>query len=261
MRITVHGAAGAMGRRVIALVAATEDMELAGATDRPGHPDLGRDAGTLAAVDALGVPISEALATDCDVVVDFSAPEATLRCARRCMESGTPLVIGTTGLSDAQREEIERQVAASIPVLMAPNMSVGVNLLFSLAEGAARALPEGYDVEVIEAHHRRKKDAPSGTAEELVRRLREVPGRGQGTVRHGRQGAVGPRPPAEIGVHAIRGGDIVGEHTVMFAGEGERIELTHRASSRDVFARGALEAAKFLAGQEAGFYTMQDVLA
>jgi 4-hydroxy-tetrahydrodipicolinate reductase len=248
-----------MGQRVIALIAAAADMELVAAVDRPDHPDLGRDAGLLARVGELGVPLSGKLTGKPDVAIDFSAPAATLALARDCARVGVPLLIGTTGLPTETRAEIEGKIAARIPVLVAANMSLGVNLLLRLVETAARALP-GYDAEIIEAHHRRKKDAPSGTARELANRLLEALGRGEGALIYGREGNVGARTSEEIAIHAVRGGDIVGDHTVLFAGEGERIELTHRASSRDVFAQGALRAARFLVQQGPGLYSMQDVL-
>jgi 4-hydroxy-tetrahydrodipicolinate reductase len=259
MRVAVSGAAGAMGLRVIAFVASAPDMELAAALDRPDHPDLCKDAGLLARVGELGVPLTAGLEGKPDVAVDFSAPAATLALARECAGLGVPLVIGTTGLPAEALAEIKDKLAARIPILVAANMSPGVNLLFRLAEAAARALP-GYDVEIIETHHRRKKDAPSGTAKELAGRLLKALGRGEGALIYGREGMVGARTSEEIAIHAVRGGDVVGDHTVVFAAEGERIELTHRASSRDVFARGALRAARFLVAQKPGLYSMQDVL-
>ena len=260
MRVAVNGAAGAMGQRVIALIAAAPDMELVAAMDRADHPDMGKDAGLLARVAELGVPLSAGLTGEPDVAIDFSVPAATLTLARDCARLGVPLLIGTTGLPAEVRAEIEDKVASRIPVLLAANMSLGVNLLLRLVEVAARALP-GYDVEVIEAHHRRKKDAPSGTAKELANRLLKALGRDEEALIYGREGIVGARTSEEIAVHAVRGGDIVGDHTVLFAGEGERIELTHRASNRDVFAQGALRAARFLVQQEPGLYSMEDVLA
>jgi 4-hydroxy-tetrahydrodipicolinate reductase len=262
MRVAVNGAAGAMGKRIVALLAQTDDCELVAALERSDHPDLGEDAGTQAGTAPLGVQLSSALSGDPDVLVDFSSPGATLGRAKKCADLGIAVVIGTTGLSAEQLAEVETQVASRVPVLVASNMSLGVNLMFALTEQVARALPEGYDVEIVEAHHRRKKDAPSGTAMELARRTAAAVARDpEEVVSHGRRGAVGPRKPEEIGVHAIRGGDIVGEHTVIFAAEGERIELTHRASSRDIFAWGAIRAARFLAGQGAGMFSMEDVLA
>jgi len=259
MRVAVSGAAGAMGQRMIALIASAPDMELAGAVDRPDHPDLGKDAGVLARVGELGVPLAGELTDKPDVAIDFSAPAATLAVARQCAGMGVPLVIGTTGLSGEERAELAEAVACSIPVLLAANMSLGVNLLLRLVEVAASALP-GYDVEIIEAHHRRKKDAPSGTARELANRLLQALGRDEEALLYGREGTVGARTSEEIAIHAVRGGDIVGDHTVIFAGEGERLELTHRASSREVFAQGALRAARFLVQQGPGLYSMADVL-
>lgn len=259
MRVAISGAAGAMGQRVVALVAATADMELVAAIERADHPDLGKDAGLLAHVAELGVPLTSDLTGEPDVLIDFSAPTATLARARDCARRGVPLVIGTTGLPAEARAEIEKQIAARIPVLVAANMSLGVNLLVRLAEIAARALP-GYDVEIVEVHHRRKKDAPSGTARELADRLLKALDRGEEALIYGREGITGARTSDEIAIHAVRGGDVVGDHTVIFAGEGERVELTHRATSREVFAQGALRAARFVAGQKPGLYSMQDVL-
>lgn len=261
MNIGVSGAAGAMGKRVTAEVAERDDFTLVAALERPDHPKLGEDAGLVAGVGRLGVPLSDELAEVPQVMVDFSAPEATVDLARACAAENVPVVIGTTGLSDEAKRIIRDEVAARVPVLVAPNMSLGVNLLFRLAETAAEALPAGYDVEIVEAHHRRKKDAPSGTAKELAGRLLQVLDRHHDVLLHGRKGVTGERTGEEIAIHAVRGGDIVGDHTVMFAGTGERLELTHRASSRDVFVRGALLAAQFVVEHEHGLYSMQDVLA
>jgi 4-hydroxy-tetrahydrodipicolinate reductase len=262
MDVALSGAAGAMGRQVVRLVAASEDCELVAAVERADHPDLGQDAGELAGAGALGVPLSAELTGEGDVLIDFSAPEAACAGACACAARGMAVVIGTTGLSPEQRRRIEEEAAARVPVLIAPNMSVGVNLLFALAEEVASALGPGYDVEIVEAHHRRKVDAPSGTAMELLRRVCRATGReAESDARHGRRGATGPREAREVGVHAVRGGDIVGDHTVLFAGQGERLELTHRATSREVFARGALRAARFLVEQAPGLYSMQDMLA
>jgi 4-hydroxy-tetrahydrodipicolinate reductase len=202
----------------------------------------------------------EPLVVTTEVSIDVSVPEASVEIASLCARHGKPLVIGTTGHSDTQMKAID-SAAAACPILVAPNFSVGVNLLFWLTRETAKVLGEAFDTEVIEMHHRLKKDAPSGTA----KRLAELLAGAQATtyekaVRHGRQGIVGQRSPQEIGVHAVRGGSIVGEHTVVFAGEGERIELIHRAASRDTFARGALQAAEWLVGQAPGRYDMQDVL-
>lgn len=261
MRIAVNGAAGAMGKRVVSLIAEAEDCELVAALEAPGHPDLGKDAGAVAGTEPLGVQLSCELSGKPEVLVDFSTPEATLARARDCADGGVAILIGTTGLSAEQRAEIEEQIASKVAVLIAPNMSLGVNLLYSLVEHTARALPTGYDIEIVETHHRRKKDAPSGTAMELARRICRTLERDEDSVlRYGRHGPVGQRGTEEIAIHAVRGGDIVGEHVVIFAGEGERIELTHRAGSRQVFALGAIQAARFLLNQPPGLYSMQDVL-
>ena len=260
MKIAVNGAAGAMGRRVVGAVARAADCTLVAALEFAGHPELGSDAGLVAGQGELGVPISDTLTATPDVLIDFSSPEAAAARAHECAEAGAALVVGTTGLSQAQLAELNEDVAQRVPVLIASNMSVGVNLLYRLIERVAGALPAGYDIEIVEAHHRRKKDAPSGTALEMARRLRKALDRAEDVMVYGREGAVGPRAPSEIGIHAVRGGDIVGDHTVIFAGEGERLELTHRATSRDVFAAGALQAARFLVGKPAGVYSMADVI-
>jgi 4-hydroxy-tetrahydrodipicolinate reductase len=258
--IALNGAAGAMGRRIICLLEDTPDCELTAAMERPGHPDLGRDAGELAGRGPVAIELSSELTADADVLVDFSAPAAAVERATECAGRGMALLVGTTGLSGEQRQAIER-LSDTVPVLIASNLSMGVNLLFRLAEEAASALPDGYDVEIVETHHHRKKDAPSGTALTLAEGICAALGRDPADVLcYGRQGAVGARSEREIGIHAVRGGDIVGEHTVILAGEGERLEITHRATSRDIFARGAIRAARFLASREAGAYTMRDVL-
>jgi 4-hydroxy-tetrahydrodipicolinate reductase len=261
MRIAVNGAGGAMGKRVVAMLGQFPGCELVAALERPGHPDLGKDAGVLAGVTPTGVQVSTGLSGDPNVLIDFSAPDATMARAKECADRGIAVIVGTTGLSPDQVAQVRERIASKVPVLMAPNMSLGLNLLLRLVEDVARALSEGYDVEIVEAHHRRKKDAPSGTAMELARRICRALGRDTDSVLcYGRQGLPGPRKATEIGVHAVRGGDIVGDHTVLFAGDGERIELTHRVTSRDVFARGAIKAAIFLAGRRPGMYTMEDVL-
>ncbi len=260
MRLAVNGAAGAMGRRIIALASEASDIWIVAAADRKDHPDLGKDVGTLSGIGALDVALSSDLSGESDVVVDFSAPAATVKTARICADLGAGLVVGTTGLSEEDVRYLGKDVADSIPVLLAPNMSLGVNIVLDIACRMARALPASYDIEIVEMHHRRKKDAPSGTAREIARRLRGVLSRDESSVCYGREGMVGARPEGEIGVHAVRGGDVVGEHTVIFAGDGERIEVTHSAGSRDVFAHGAIQAARFIYGKPAGLYTMSDVL-
>jgi len=258
-RIAVHGAAGRMGRRVIALAAeAPAEFAVTAALEAPGHQRLGEDAGLLAGVGRLGVPLSAQLLGEADVLIDFSLPEATERLLDVCRAAKIPLVSGTTGLNDAQTAKF-RAAAEEIPVLWAANMSVAVNLALKLAEKAAVALKErDADVEIIERHHRFKQDAPSGTALHFGRLIAGVLG---GMVqRHGREGLCGPRPRNEIGFHAVRAGDNAGEHTVLFGMLGESLELTVRVANRDSYAAGALAAAKFLAGKPPGWYDMNHVL-
>lgn len=248
-----------MGVRLVQLIAEDPEARLACALERPGHPRLGEDAGTPAGIAPLGVPLTtlEALSTGPDVMIDFSHPAAALELARVCRARKVPLVVGTTGFFPDARRELE-QAAADIPLLISPNMSRGVNLLMRLVGEAARALGQAADIEIIERHHRLKKDSPSGTALKLA----EIAAEGAGVTRfvHGREGQVGERPSNEIGIHAVRAGDSPGDHTVLFGMMGETLELSHRASNRDGFVRGAIDAAKFLAGKPAGLYGMADFL-
>ena len=258
------GAGGRMGRQIISLAGRLPDqpVRLVGALESPGSALLGQDAHILAGSGGSEVRISEdptVAFAEARVIIDFTGPESTLRIADYCAEHGKALVIGTTGLTEAENASL-REKSAKIPMLIAPNMSVGVNLLFHLVKKAAEVLSSGYDIEVVEAHHRHKKDAPSGTAVRLKDVLLEALERSESDVRHGRHGIVGARTDNEIGMHALRGGDVVGDHTVSFMTDGERVELTHRASSRDTFARGAISAAVFLDGKEPGLYTMDQVL-
>lgn len=261
LKLAVNGAAGRMGKMLVKVIAEEDECRLVSATEAAGHPRLGEDSGRAAGTSPNGVPLTEDVRGEPEVLLDFSTPEACLHRARECARNGTALVIGTTGLGKDQIAELKESVASSVPVLVAPNMSIGVNLLFSLVEQAARAVGRDWDIEIVEAHHNRKKDAPSGTAGELASIICNALGWDlDRAVCHGREGAVGERPHRQVGVHAVRGGDIVGKHTVLLAGKGQTIELTHTASSRDVFARGAVRAAGFLVDQPAGFYTMDDVL-
>jgi 4-hydroxy-tetrahydrodipicolinate reductase len=231
--------------------------------ESPQNPALGKDAGENTGLGAIGVPITgnvQEVLKNCDVLIEFSAPGASLEHIKAAAEMGKAIVVGTTGFSTEQRKEIADKGPLT-RCLVAPNMSMGVNLLFSLAGSVARALGAEYDVEIIEAHHKMKKDAPSGTANKLAEVISEALGRDLGSVGvYGRQGMVGERTPSEIGVMAVRGGDIVGDHTVMFITGGERIELVHRAHSRDAFAKGAIQAALWLVLQPNGLYEMRDVL-
>ena len=239
LRIFLHGARGRMGR-AISEITGEQDAVVGQACDMGDDPAEG-----------LG---------ECDVVVDFSTHTATPRIAELAAERRKPLVIGTTGLTDAEKEAVRQSIAGTIPVVWAGNYSSGVNTLNHLVGRAAAALGEAFEAEVLEMHHHHKTDAPSGTAAQLVNILREAYALGRDSVRHGREGQTGARPRAEISVHAVRGGDIVGEHTVFFCGEGERLELTHRATDRRIFARGAVRAAHWVVGREPGVYGMEDVL-
>ena len=255
MRVAIAGAGGRMGQALMESMRGDAELRLGAALEAAGHPAVGT---TMAGV-AVGSDVAAALAA-ADVLIDFTRPEATLAHLHACKAQGRAMVIGTTGFSPAQRAEIER-AAKVVPIVMAANFAIGVNALFKLVESAARILGEGYDVEIIEAHHRQKVDAPSGTALQLGEVIANALHRNLSQVaRHGRHGEPGARPAAEIGFHAVRGGDIVGEHTVLFAGIGERLELTVRSQSRATYAAGALRAARWLRGRKAGLYDMQDVL-
>ncbi|QKT02594.1 4-hydroxy-tetrahydrodipicolinate reductase [Ectothiorhodospiraceae bacterium 2226] len=261
-RIAIAGAGGRMGRSLIEASRLFAELTVVAATERAGSSLLGTDAGELAGVGRLGVPLVAELgeAAPFDVLVDFTGPQATLAHLAYCRAQGRRMVIGTTGLDEAARAEI-RAAAADTAIVFAPNMSVGVNLCFKLLEVAAQVLGDDVDIEIIEAHHRHKVDAPSGTALRMGEVVAQALGRdlAQCAV-YGREGQTGARPREVIGFETIRAGDIVGEHTVMFAADGERVEITHKASSRLTFARGALRAAAWLMGRPAGLYDMQDVL-
>ena len=262
--IVVAGAAGRMGKRLIDLVNAQEGAEVVGALEYSEHPFLGRDAGEVAGIGLLDVPLVGSFAglsgSRAEVMIDFTAPQATLANLEWAQTESVAMVIGTTGMSESEREQISL-AAKKIPVVFAPNMSVGVNVLFKIAAEVAAILGEDFDVEILEAHHRLKKDAPSGTAVRLGEIVAETLGRDypQDAV-FAREGFTGERTQREIGMQTLRAGDIVGEHTVMFGGMGERLELIHRAHSRDNFAAGAVRAALWLEGRAPGLYDMQDVL-
>jgi 4-hydroxy-tetrahydrodipicolinate reductase len=252
-----------MGRNLVEACVRTEGLAVGAATERSGHELLGSNAGVVAGVGELGVELRanlEAVVDEFDVLIDFTAPAATLAHLQLCRRHGKGMVIGTTGFDDEQKNSI-KEAAAEIGVVFAPNMSVGVNLCLKLLDTAARVLGEEADIEVIEAHHRHKVDAPSGTALRMGEVVAEALGRNlKDCAVYGRQGLTGERDRATIGFETIRAGDIVGEHTVMFAAEGERVEITHKASSRMTFASGAARAAGWLMSQPAGLYDMQDVL-
>lgn len=261
--LVVAGAAGRMGSRIVALIPEARDCRLAGAIEAVGHPAIGRDAGEVAGIGSLGVKIqanAQPLLSRDRVFIDFTLPEVTLSHLKVAAAQGARAVIGTTGFSPAQRVEIE-SFARTIPVLLSPNMSIAVNLTFKLLAQIAQVLGDDYDVEITEIHHRMKKDAPSGTALRMAEVIAQALGRDPANVMvYGRQGMTEARTQKEIGIQSLRAGDVVGEHTVVFGGLGERLELTHRAQSRDTFARGALRGARFIAQAAPGLYSMQDVL-
>lgn len=262
VQIAISGVSGRMGRVLLETVAADADCALYAAIDRPASPLLGQDAGVAWGA-ASGVLVSDQPGTvlqGAQALIDFTRPEATFDYLDACAAAGVPLVIGTTGFDEAGKARIAA-AALRIPIVFAPNMSVGVNLLMKLAELAARVLDDGYDIEIIEAHHRHKIDAPSGTALGLGQAVAGAINRDLASCAvYGREGVTGERDPKTIGFATVRGGDIVGDHTLLFAGTGERVELTHKASSRATFAQGALRAAKWLQGRAPGLYDMRDVL-
>ena len=261
-KIAIAGASGRMGHMLIEAVRADPGYVLAGALDVAGSPALGTDA-TAYLGQASGVSITADLKTglqNAQVLIDFTRPEGTMAHLKACRELGVQLVIGTTGFTEAQKAEIAA-AAQDIAIVMAPNMSVGVNVTLKLLAMAAKAMPTGYDIEIIEAHHRHKVDAPSGTALKMGEVIADALGRDlKDCAVYAREGVTGERDPSSIGFATIRGGDIVGDHTVLFAGTGERIEITHKSSSRVTYAQGALRAVRFLGGQKTGLFDMFDVL-
>jgi 4-hydroxy-tetrahydrodipicolinate reductase len=259
-KLGVNGACGRMGKRIIQVAHEDKSLHLVAAVDFAGHPEHGVDIGESAGIGRLGVPVTSAIPLDVhpEVVIDFSMPDGTMGILKTCVERRIPLVVATTGFSDAQKREIDA-AAHHTALLMTPNLSLVVNVLFKLVRQAAEVLKDrGFDVEIIERHHRFKKDSPSGTALHFAKIIQEA--MGEMHIAHGREGLVGERPAREIGMHAVRSGDNVGEHTIVFSTLGETMELVHKGHTRDAYARGALQAAKFLATKQAGRYTMNDVL-
>ena len=264
IRACIAGVGGKMGSRILNALRSEEDFTISGAFEKPESPQIGLDAGLLSGAGPLEVTVSagieKALEKGADVVIDFTAPAASLHHARVCAERKVAFVVGTTGFSAQAKAELAGH-GQKVPIVMAPNMSVGVNVLFRLVADAARALGKGYEVEIVEMHHRAKKDAPSGTALRLAEVAADALGLDPAAACvYERHGDTGPRKPGTIGVQTLRGGDVVGEHTVYFIADGERLELSHRATSRDNFARGAVRAARWVAGKPPGLYDMQDVL-
>ncbi|MCK9418092.1 MAG: 4-hydroxy-tetrahydrodipicolinate reductase [Nitrospirae bacterium] len=265
IKAVVTGAAGRMGSRIINVLSTSEGIRLSGAVERKGHPLVGHDSCGPAGIPAGGVltvisnDLPAVLKTG-DVLIDFTLPEASLENIKVCAELGKPVVIGSTGFSKEQLDAVNQYVQ-KIPCVLSPNMSIGVNLCFKVLAEIAKTIGEDYDMEIVETHHRMKKDAPSGTAVKMAQVLAAAVSRDLNEVGvYARKGMIGERTRKEIGIQTLRGGDIVGEHTVLFAGKGERIELTHRAHSRDTFAAGAVRAAKWVVGKKPGLYDMQDVL-
>ena len=262
LKIAVAGAGGRMGRILIETIAAAPDAVLSGALDVAGAPGIGQDAAAFLGKPS-GVAIASGLAeglANSAYLIDFTRPEGTLRHVAYCAEHGIKMIIGTTGFDDAGKAAIAA-AAERTAIMLAPNMSVGVNVTLKLLELAAKSLSEGYDIEIVEAHHRFKVDAPSGTALKMGEVVADALGRDlKDCAVYGREGVTGERDPSTIGFATIRGGDIIGDHTVMFAGIGERIEISHKSSSRVSYANGALRAARFLADKATGLYDMQDVL-
>ncbi|MBI5050736.1 MAG: 4-hydroxy-tetrahydrodipicolinate reductase [Nitrospirae bacterium] len=263
LNITVSGAAGRMGSRIIALSREYEKLKLVGAIERKDHKSIGHDVGETIGLGKLGVNLLSDISgirEKIDVLIEFSNPESSIEHVKTASQKGISMVIGTTGFNKEQTEEI-KTCTSKIPCVLAPNMSIGVNLLLKVLKDIAGVLGDDYDIEIVEAHHRLKKDAPSGTALKMAQVLAQSLDRNLDDVAvYARKGMIGERTKKEIGIQTVRAGDIVGEHTVLFGGLGERIEITHRASSRDTFARGALKAALWVSKQKPGFYDMQDVL-
>jgi 4-hydroxy-tetrahydrodipicolinate reductase len=262
-KIVITGCCGKMGRRIASLACQDKDFEILAGVESRNNPYIGKNLGDIIGEKSLFVNITQDLASavkGCDAIIDFTTPMASLSNLSVARNEKIPIVIGTTGITDEEHKVIESS-AKVIPVLFSSNMSIGVNLLFNLAPMAAASLGKDYDIEIVEAHHNKKKDAPSGTARTILERIAEAKGlRADDIAVYGRKGDVGQRTQNEIGVHAVRAGSIIGEHTVIFAGENETIEIKHKASSRDVFAKGALMAARYIADKSPGLYNMGNVI-
>jgi 4-hydroxy-tetrahydrodipicolinate reductase len=257
--LAITGVAGRMGQRLVALAHQDKDLQLVAAIERAGHAAIARDAGEVAGVGPIGLAVSAEMEKKPQVLIDFTAPAALRHWLKVCRDRGIAIVVGTTGLADSDHAAID-QAAADVPVLQAPNMSLGVNLLFKIAGEVAKILGDDYDKEIVEGHHRFKKDAPSGTAMGLAEAILKATGKAKDALVYDRHGDDVVRKPGDIGMHALRIGDEVGRHTAYFAAQGERLELTHVATNRDTFVHGALRAAKWLAGQKPGRYAIADML-
>jgi len=259
-KLVVVGAAGRMGRRIVALATESKHFDIVGAVDKPDHPDIGKDAGFLAGIERLNLPLAASWPAGAQIAMDFSLPEAAEKTVERCAAGGISLVMGTTGLTTVQHDAL-KAAARKIPIVYATNMSVGMNVLFSLVGKAAAMLGEDYDIEIVEEHHRFKKDAPSGSALTLAQSICQATGRPYpDSLIHGRSGKEALRKKGEIGMHAVRAGDITGLHSVIYGTLGETITLNHTAHNRDTLVRGALRAAEWLLGRPPALYSMADVL-
>lgn len=263
VKVAVAGVCGKMGTRIAVQAHGHPDIQFAGAFERAGHEKIGHDAGEVTGIGTIGIPVSGSIVdalSVADVLIDFTSVDSTLNNIGKCADLGKAIVIGTTGLNADEKKRIE-SFGLTIPCVMAPNMSVGVNLLFRVLGDVAAVLGDDYDIEIVEAHHRLKKDAPSGTALRMAQVIADAVGRNLDDVAvYERKGLIGERKRKEIGIQTLRAGDIVGEHTVLFGTVGERVEITHKASSRDTFAKGAIRAALWLKGKAPGIYDMMDVL-
>ena len=258
--LIINGAAGRMGKTILALAAREQSLRISAAIEKTGHPDLGKDAGTLAGIEPINLKLDANFPPQADVMIDFSLPEAADKSLDYCGENGVALVLGTTGLSETQHDKL-RKAAEKIPVVYATNMSVGMNLLFNFAPDIAKMLGDEYDIEIVEAHHRFKKDAPSGSALTLAKNIAEKTNRKYpDCLVHGREGKDSLRQKNTIGIHALRAGDITGKHSVIFSTLGETVTISHNAHSRNTFAHGAIRAAKWVLGKKPALYSMADVL-
>jgi len=261
-KLAVIGAAGRMGKRVLSLAIESGQFDIVGAVERQDHPDIGKDASVMVGIEPINIELAHIYPypADADVAIDFSIPVAAVKTVDYCLENNVALVLGTTGLSEEQHEQI-KTASKKVPILYASNMSVAMNVLFNIVGKVARMLGEDYDIEIIEQHHRFKKDAPSGTALTLAEKIHSATGRDwPGSLTYGRSGEDTLRQKGTIGIHAVRAGDITGIHSVIFSTLGETLTLTHTAHSRDTFARGALQAAKWLVGKKTGLYSMAEIL-
>ena len=258
--LIINGAAGRMGRRLIALAAGSDKLKLVAACDVASHPDIGKDVGILAAIEPLGVELTAEFGQKADIMIDFSLPQAADSVIEYCASNNIALVSGTTGLSEDQIEKIQT-ASQKIPIVRASNFSIGMNLLFDLVGKAAQTLGDSYDIELIETHHKHKKDSPSGTALTLAENIARASGMDfPDCLVHGRKGGDTLRQKGTIGIHAVRAGDIVGQHSVIYATDGESVTLSHNATSRDTFAKGAIRAAEWLMDKEPALYSMADVI-